>query len=289
MITIESSIPRKSEKYLKAIDIFYTQFNDINFYFEDSGKENYYLKILQKLYPEKKITKVFGLSGKKSIIDECRKNVNSKNQIYVLDKDFDDILERKIDLANLFYLERYSIENFLLEEDAFIEFIIEQKPTLRKTAIERNFKIKNSLKDISLILKELTSYYILAQKNKLEIKSCKISPERFCKSERRFVIDGDKVIAYKEQVKIALKNKDKRLTIKGQLKKLKIQPRAILDFIITHCPGKYLLYFLKEKIQHVFGLISVNMDSFIFRLIKNSQLTSLNSLKESINAFIIVE
>jgi hypothetical protein len=284
MISIEDSVPKKSDAYLRGVDIFFDQFNDINFYFEDEGKENFYIHILKKLFPTKEITKVFALRGKTSVIEESKKNINSKKHIYILDKDFDDILGKKVVISNLFYLDRYSIENFLIEDLAFSGFVIEQKPTLKKSDINRQFKIKQNLKTIAPELKELTILYIIAQKNKLPIMNCALKPERFCQDRDKHLIDSAKISSYRTELLLALNAKDRRLTIKGQIKAVRLYPKAILEFIVRHSPGKYILYFFKEKIQSVFKLASVNIDSFVFRLIKNSNLETLTPLKALILA-----
>lgn len=70
MITIEQSIPTKSDAFLKGIDIFYTQFNDVNFYIEDEDQENFYHSILKKLFPEIRLDKIFPLRGKDNVLEK---------------------------------------------------------------------------------------------------------------------------------------------------------------------------------------------------------------------------
>ena len=115
MITLEESIPAKNQNYRLAEDIFYFQFNDVSFYIEDEDQENFFFCVLKNLFSDIKIEKIFPLNGKDNVIRESTNNLGNKKKVYIVDKDFDDILCRIKTNDNLFYLERYSIENHLIE------------------------------------------------------------------------------------------------------------------------------------------------------------------------------
>ena len=42
MISIEESIPTKSDSYRIGEDVFFYQFNDVSFYVEDAEQENFH-------------------------------------------------------------------------------------------------------------------------------------------------------------------------------------------------------------------------------------------------------
>src|SRR4051812_24509150 len=111
MISATDSLPIKTEAFLRGMDVLYFGFNDIEFYVEDEDQENLYLAIFKRLFPGVKLEKIFPLGGKKNVRDEARLHVGNKKKVFVVDKDFDDLLGRKLSLPNLFYLDRYSIEN----------------------------------------------------------------------------------------------------------------------------------------------------------------------------------
>lgn len=91
----DSLIPVRSPDGLAALDIFYDEFNDVHFYVEDIDQENLYESILRKLFPEHTIARIFPLGGKPSVIAHLSQS-NSTRGIYILDKDFDDLLNKKI-------------------------------------------------------------------------------------------------------------------------------------------------------------------------------------------------
>ena len=49
MVNLEESVPQKSESYLNAQSVFFVQFNEIEFYFEDEHHEELYFVILKKI------------------------------------------------------------------------------------------------------------------------------------------------------------------------------------------------------------------------------------------------
>ncbi len=104
---LDEIIPMKTDNWLFAEDIFHYQFNEVLFYVEDYKQEEMYFCILKKLFKEIKFENIFPLNGKENVINNCKDNVNIKNKIYIVDKDFDDILEKIEIIPNLFYLDKY--------------------------------------------------------------------------------------------------------------------------------------------------------------------------------------
>src|SRR6185437_17024386 len=119
-------LPEKTASFLLGQDILYQQFNDLDIYVEDENQENLYHSCLSKLLSTIRIEKIFPLRGKDNVIFESKLNIGNKRKIYIIVKDFDDILGKSIIQPNLFYLERYSIENYALEEKSIIALIIEE-------------------------------------------------------------------------------------------------------------------------------------------------------------------
>ena len=73
-------------------DVFYTDFNDVNFYVEDGEQENLYEVILRKLFSGLKIARIFPLGGKTAVFQRAPSghNDNIRNfRAYIIDRDFD--------------------------------------------------------------------------------------------------------------------------------------------------------------------------------------------------------
>lgn len=269
--------PEKTDSFLSGQDILYQQFNDIDFYVEDENQENFYYTALKKVLPNIRIEKIFPLNGKTNVATQSALTLGDKRKVYIVDKDFDDILGIKITRANLFYLERYSIENYALEQNAIAEFIIEEKPRLNKPQINLQFNLDNVLQDAYNLFKELICVYLTIQKHYLGIENVNHGPERFCNFSPTGSYRNPDYNNYKSSVENALKLKDRRLSLNRQIKLLGIHFKKSITSInnIIHIPGKYILKFIKSRIERHFRLPSINMESFTFRLIKNCELSSL--------------
>jgi len=137
MVSIEESIPQKSEAFLNGQDIFYIQFNEINFYIEDENQENLYFVIFSKLFSNVNFKKIFPLRGKSNVLRKADYNKDIKTKIFIVDKDFDDLLGKKILQSNLFYLEQYSIENYLINYNSLKEYVIEEQPKIKSREIQK--------------------------------------------------------------------------------------------------------------------------------------------------------
>lgn len=277
---MESGIPSKTESFLAGQDILYTQFNDLSFFVEDENQENLYFHILKKIFSNIKINKIFPLNGKINVVSEAKINLGNKRKIYIVDKDFDDILGNDTKLENLFYLNRYSIENYLIENNAIIDIIIEEKPKLNKKHICMIFNLESFNKEAVNLFNKLISSYLVIQKHKLGIKNVKYNPEKFCIFNPTSELKINEYHNYNKQIEQTLKSKDKRHTITGQITVFKKHSKKLANI-----PGKYLIKFLNSRLKYLFN-INIEIESFTFRLAKNSELNSLNHLKNSVINYI---
>lgn len=284
------SVPRLSDKAKAALDVFYLGLNDVNFYFEDSGSENLYQLILKKFFGEIRIERVFALSGKRSLIshNEAPENSGIPARVYVLDKDFDDLLGNIVQHKNIFYLERFCIENYLMEEDAIVELIIEAHPTETrdsvKTRVDQNALIERQKESLT----NLFAMFFLVQKLDLGLPNCRLNPERFCSQDRLWELESDRIDAYKAEL-----NSELRLIGESDLDAdYKADPRLAeyfspdLDKIVS---GKFLLAMLLHKAKREFNLGAATFASLSYRLAKNCGLSALDELMEEMSVHIANE
>jgi len=260
MITIDESIPSKNSNYSLAEDIFYIQFNDVSFYIEDEEQENFFFCILKKLFPDISIDRIFPLNGKENVINECKNNRNDKKKIFIVDKDFDDILNKIEQIDNLFYLERYSIENHLIENKSLTEYIIGEKPKLKRDFINNTFDLNNTISTINNSLKDLVYLHLVVQKKCSNLKNISLNHERFFDfNNGNFIQKTQQFEIYRNSIISELENIDRRLTLNSQLNKVKkIIKLDSNDLCLKHIPGKYLIKMIKQTIESLFGLVSRN-------------------------------
>jgi hypothetical protein len=286
MISHKDSIPTRSRKYLQGQDILWTQFNEINFYVEDEGTENFYYQILKKLFPDIKFERIFPLGGKDPVIKEAKRNFNNKKNIYLLDLDFDKILNKKINQENIFYLDRYSIENYVIEKNSIHEFIKEDLTKILDKDIESKFKIDTFTKEAQCILKDLIFNFYIIQKFDLRVEYFKLNPARDCiNNDNILEIKNEYLNPFFKEVVETLKTKNKRIKIESQAKKAN-SLFSKTDLVLYNYPGKYLLLVLKHKLEKTFHLKQINLESFTYRLAKNSDLITLHPIRDKIQSYI---
>jgi hypothetical protein len=271
---LASDMPSRSPDGQAALDIFYLDFNDVNFYVEDSEQENLYEVILRKFFPAIRISRIFPLGGKEAVLQhaaDIQNHTIAIKKIYLLDKDFDDLLNNiKID-ERIVYLDRYCIENYFIEEDAVVEVVIETHPKVRRDAVRSQLKVSVILEECAKSLLPLFSMFLYVQRFNLGLKNCDSKPEEYCHPKQLWVVRSELINQYLESIKLAARH----LGIEPPLIDIATDERlsdlrnASLHAIVS---GKFLLAMIFHYIKSKFSLGSISYDSFRFRLAKNCQL-----------------
>lgn len=288
MLTIDESIPQKSDAYRVAEDIFYSQFNDISFFVEDIEQENFYFITLRKLFPNLKLEKIFPLNGKDNVLAQSAKNLHDKTKVFIVDLDFDEILNKKHNNANLFYLQKYSIENYLIEENSIVDYIISERPKLRKHQINADFNIEESISNIGNALRDIIYLHIVVQSKCPTLKNISLNHERFfIFNSGNFNLRKDQLEIYINNIERELEEVDKRVRLASQLKKaMRLIKLDTHEDFLKYIPGKYLIRMLKQVIESSFSIASRNADSFCYRLSEKCEFNTLNHLKIEVEDFI---
>jgi hypothetical protein len=291
MVTESESIPTRSAAGLAARDIFFTQFNEVNFYVEDNEQENLYLEILGRLFPRLRITQIFGLGGKANLLKHARDPVNAANagkSVYILDKDFDDLLGHVvIDQPNVFYLDRYSIENYLVEEQALVQIALESNPRSRREDLRRDLAFKDFYAACLSSLKVLCAHFFAVQRFALGIPNAAQKMEAFSKAGKPWEVDPLAVAKYTRMVTDA--------TIQA---KIFSDAQAVAAFLETAIPrkgprdanvcGKFLLTMAYHYLRHKASIGNVTLDSLRYRLSRNNSFKKLRFLRLRIADYLML-
>ena len=283
---MDIGFPEITDSFLRGQDILYTQFNDVEFFVEDIEQENFYYEILKKLFPNVQFNKIFPLGGKKNILTDANLNISNCKKVYIVDLDFDEILGGKSELCNVFYLKKYSIENYLLDYNSIREIIKEQKPKLKDLEIDMNFNFTSSLEECKNLYSDLICYYLIIQKYKLGIENVKNDTARFFDfNANPASIKTRQFASYCLQIETKLRSVNPRINLSNQVKFFKRFFSSLFN-ALKNIPGKYLLNFLKYRIERLFSLTQMTLESFTFRLAKNCDLTELEYLVTDIGIYI---
>lgn len=276
---MKAGFPEASISFKRGLDILYSQFNDIDIYVEDAGKEYMYYQLFKFLLPGIKLAKIFSLGGKDNVVLEAQANSSNKNKVYLVDLDFDNILAKKQTIRNLIYLERYSIENYLVDEGAIKEQIREKKPSMTDAVIERLFIYKAEVSKIAEYLITPALAAILVQRYDLRIAYPSIEPYEYItyKSTKSY---SATMSLFLTQVETALKAKDGRFTLAAKIRAEKYNTRGIRRVDVI--PGKWILTLLKEVLRREHLVSQKSDESFAYALAKDIDKSNLRFIVREI-------
>jgi len=270
---------------MAALDVFYSQFNDINFYVEDDEQENLYEVVFKKLFSELKITRIFPLGGKTAVLQHATSSSRTiKNfRAYIIDRDFDYLLGKQFKHPNVFYLDRFCIESHVLEISAVVEVVIENQPKRRRAEVEAKLSLDARFFSIYRSLRPLFVLFFSAQRLELGVKNCSLPPEAFCKPKRLWELNDVAIVQYEADLRAA-----------GQAKLLDpplVDPRT--DFRLSRATrasdhslvsGKFVAAMLFHYVKSNYSLGSITFESFVYRLAKNCGLVSMRPFAARVRA-----
>ncbi len=282
MVDSEQSFPRKSRNYLYAQSVFFTQFNDVDFYIEDERKESLYFSILSRLFPGLRIDRIFPLGGKPSVIQHAQAPPQGRQSVHILDKDFDDLLGAIVALPTVVYLDRYCLENYILEPLAICRFIVAEKPTLTEAAVKMRFNVQNFLRESISDLRPLFFFFFLVQKHDLQMPNTSQSVARFCQSGDRCRIESTRVKQYERRVVAGISQKNIDFATERRTYASAFELNRRTRFSGANISGKYLLALLLQRITSLFRVRGTNLDSATYRIAEYCTLVALRKLQEEV-------
>lgn len=283
---MNSGFPELTDSFLSGQDILYTQFNDIEFFVEDTEQEHFYFNILKKLFPDLKFEKIFPLNGKKNVSDAAILNIGNNKKVYIVDLDFDHILNTVQNLDNLFYLRRYSIENYLISRNAVYEVIRTKDSKLKDHEIDALFDLNQILNDAAICLKDLSCCFIIIQNKELGHPYYGLNVSRdfdFTTSPPRYRMNF--ITDYFNEVDSLLKTKNRRYSLLSQKRALLGHFNTLTD-CLANIPGKYILTFLKERLQALALINQMTVESFTYLLSKDFNSNELEYLRTNVSNYI---
>ena len=278
---MNSGFPEPSLAYRRGLDVLYSQFNDINIYVEDEGKENFYHLLFKRLLPGIKLTKLFPLGGKTNVLSEARVHCRSKKKFYLVDLDFDDVLGKQLHYQNLIYLNRYSIENYLFNKDAIYEQIREKTPSIRDADIQSRFNYGIELSNISSYLSKITLVSIVVMRYNLGVPCPSITEYDY----RQYVVSGSyppSITNFFSQVEASLKGIDRRFSLHA---KIRLERRLVNNKQwIEYIKGKWILSLIKCTLKRNGLIIQKDDTSFAYALAKDVDLADFEFISQRIES-----
>ncbi len=265
----------------------FTQFrNSINIYTEDELKDKkFYRKLFNRLLEgtDIVINDVIPLGNCNQVIDICKKDNDSRPKLYIVDGDIHLMTTPKKSLPHLFVLDRYCIENYVIDKDAYYKVFNEldfehELDEIRSlidyddmmiaavnplTNLFCHFAVcqetigKFELKDIGCLLKNGT----------IDIKKADYEMNYV----KKRILDNSKKEISEEEFNLLLSSKMESFS-------------CTYENLIKYVSGKdylipYILAYSKNKLKQSFGLPK---GSWKYQFAKHCQLDSLEGLKKAI-------
>ena len=271
-----------SDNGLLNKDIFFN--NDINFYIEDEEKEYRYETIFKELFPNIKIETILGLGGKNNLKNKYveLKNKNMlKNNFFIADLDFDFLLNKDIiENKHFIYLEKYEIENYIIDKNAIIRFL-KNELCCRETEVNKLINYDIWIQETCDKLYDLFIYYLIVQKNDIELKNTNENANSYF--DDNGIVKIQKINEYHEKLKEMLKLQGKNIEEEiANAKKVVIEQygkefsKLIRGkFIIS----KYLSYVISQKQNKKRKVNEKNLIDYLFDWFDKN---SLNFIKDQV-------
>jgi hypothetical protein len=277
MSAIPTDLPVRSQSGKAALDVFYADFNDVNFYVEDEEQENLYCEILRKLFKGIRITRIFPLGGKTAVFEHAASEANqgiTAYKAYIVDRDFDQLLEKEFQHPSVFYLDRFCIENHLLESEAVVEMVIENHPKRKRADIEDKLSLGEQIPNLYRCLRPLFVLFFCCQLLDLGVSNTSLPPEAFCEPKRLWELKDDAISGYGTKLQDTAGSRGVcAVLFKSQCDSAISLAKIASDHKLVS--GKFVAAMLFHYIKSKYSLGSMTFESFAYRLAKNCTLRSM--------------
>lgn len=217
---------------------------------EDSKKEYVYEQIFKQLFDKKFL--FLGIGGKQNIIknyDEIKHYLKNKMFLCIMDGDFDRYIypdDLLID-NNVLYLKTYNIENYLINECAFRDFV-KGKVKLTDNDLDKCYNFVEWINYIIQESKELFLCYCFIKKNIPEERSVSISASRFF-NDKNGIVKKDQIYNFVNSIK-EKKGEDYFTSEVQQINERYMSISNRKDYFDFIC-GKFLMNTLMYRIKGI--------------------------------------
>lgn len=275
-------IPAFGVDALAAVDVFLFEFNDLLLYVEDREQENLYLQIFKKIVPGTRVENIFPLDGKENILNHCRDNpVSRKPAFYLVDMDYDDLLNKIESDDRIIYLRRYSIENYFFEIDSIIDLIVSEHPRISRADVQTHLYFDRFITSTLVAIRPLVRAFFLTQLHDAGEKGCGLAIESFT-TQHRYLIDKEKVEKYEGKLFEKLRQKN----LYNSLEEMRAAGDRFISYdlkdIFHRACGKHLLSLLSHWLSEHWGVKNITHDSFSYRLASNCTFDSLKYISDRV-------
>lgn len=286
MSDLDYAIPSYGSEALSNRDIFFVGVSGVHFFVEDEGQENLYIRLMSRCFPGVDSIEVFPQGGKPAVIAHAEaghRGFSGIRRVYVLDKDFDDLLDEMKSIDGVFYWHQYSIENLLFDEAALVEVCVQEAPREKRCELAAKLGFDAALKEWAPHLDRLHRAYYLVQRFSLGIKNTKCSVDDYVHRGRRSVFDPTKIDQYIEIVRVALK-KIGAVATDSDFEEMMLA--AYPKGEVAHFNGKYLFDLAYHRMKSLGLVKNISSDSLLYRCAGECSISPFNGFIASVGRYV---
>lgn len=269
------------------VGVFFRYKNNVDVFVEDNYDQEFYLVLINRVFDATghKINKLLPLGSKRNVLNACETDQSKRSikRLYIVDGDL-DIIENNNDkkLKHLFVLEKYCIENYLIQEDAIIE-ILHDILVIDRGKIKSQLSYQNWLKGISKPMIELFLHYAISKEVCPTEATISLGVGNLCKEVKNVtVLDDTKCYKRIEEIKINILKSISEEEYNEQVYNLRNTWVYNIDTLLRIVSGKdYLLPLVEFRFQK-FKRAKIRRNSLRLRLAKLIEVKELERMKDKI-------
>ncbi len=236
--------PYKGQSYK-----LFNDYNEIHIFIEDEGFENLYNVLLKK--HDIRVEKIFSRNGKSSILKSATL-CDDEKCIFIIDRDWDDLLGITHPQKNIITLNLNSIESYLINYDTLSGVVISEKP---KCNIESTLSKKDYaaiVTSVSNHLRPLFECFSVMQLNGTNKKGCSHKPGHFKSRNSSCAPDPSKINSFIINTKVTI-------------------PKQVTEYfsdtdLTNNGHGKYMLNYIWEGVRHKTKIGKISIEKLMIRL-----------------------
>lgn len=275
---------------LPNLGVFFRYKNTVDVFVEDSYDEEFYKVLVNRIFEKTghKVNKLIALGGKDNVIEACKNDQKKREvkRVYIVDGDLElinDSNESEIDY--LFVLNKYCIENYLIQEEPLVE-IIHDNILIDKEKIAKTLSFQNWLKGISDDLVELFIHYSLCKRHVPTYPTISLGVGNLCCQKNKItVLDSAQCHKRIEELKTELLKVISEEDYNDMVYDLRQKWPPTVENVLTIVSAKdYLLPLTEFRLQKFKSIkkFTLRRDSLRIRLAKLIDVKELEQIRAKI-------
>lgn len=269
----------------QVVSVFKSYRNSIDIYTEDKDKDKeFYIALFRRLThgSKIKINDIYPLGSCNEVIKKCKEDIDiTRKKIYIIDGDIYTQYNNRTSIQNLFVLDSYCIENYVIDEKSICKFAYQLLATQNYKKIKSDIQFKKMMHSLSQHLVPLFFYYSIQKQcvDYFKLGSVEIYMTKG-------YIDSDKIMKKKDEIKKDLQSKGipedyLNKLLEDRKNRFPINSNSLLTIV----SGKdFIIPYIGHYLRQCIGLNTSNCskEAWKFNLVKYCNLERLNNLKNAI-------